>query len=92
MDFNCESRKEIIKVRKRMGVEGELPGAVQADTGEFVDFEERWIGAYIERMAELSHLRSGGVRRAGRLRVRQSAPRARPLHARLKLPEDCAIE
>lgn len=30
-----------------MGVEGELPGAVKADKGEFVDFEERWTGAYI---------------------------------------------
>ena len=30
-----------------MGVEGELPGGVQADSGEFVDFEERWTGAYI---------------------------------------------
>ncbi len=47
VDFNYESRKEIIKVPKRMGVDGELPGAVQADSGEFVDFEERWTGAYI---------------------------------------------
>src|SRR6185369_13168888 len=42
VDFDYENRKEIIKVPKRMGVEGELPGAVQADSGEFVDFEERW--------------------------------------------------
>ena len=47
VDFNYESRKEIIKVPKRMGVEGELPGVVQADSGEFIDFEERWTGAYI---------------------------------------------
>jgi site-specific DNA-methyltransferase (adenine-specific)/adenine-specific DNA-methyltransferase len=47
VDFNYESRKEIIKVPKRMGVEGELPGVVKADSGEFVDFEERWTGAYI---------------------------------------------
>jgi site-specific DNA-methyltransferase (adenine-specific)/adenine-specific DNA-methyltransferase len=47
VDFNYESRKEIIKVPKRMGVEAELPGTVQADSGEFVDFEERWTGAYI---------------------------------------------
>ncbi len=47
VDFDYENRKEIIKVPKRMGVEGELPGAVQADSGEFVDFEERWTGAYI---------------------------------------------
>lgn len=47
VDFDYESRKEIIKVPKRMGVEGELPGVVKADAGEFVDFEERWTGAYI---------------------------------------------
>jgi len=47
VDFDYESRKEIIKVPKRMGVEGELPGSIQADKGEFVDFEERWTGAYI---------------------------------------------
>ena len=47
VDFDYENRKEIIKVPKRMGVEGELPGVVKADAGEFVDFEERWTGAYI---------------------------------------------
>ncbi len=46
VDFNYESRKEIVKVPKRMGVDGELPGVVKAD-GEFIDFEERWTGAYI---------------------------------------------
>jgi site-specific DNA-methyltransferase (adenine-specific)/adenine-specific DNA-methyltransferase len=47
VDFDYESRKEIVKVPKRMGVEGELPGVIKADEGEFVDFEERWTGAYI---------------------------------------------
>ena len=47
VDFDYESRQEIIKVPKRMGVEGELPGVVKGDSGEFVDFEERWTGAYI---------------------------------------------
>lgn len=47
VDFDYESRKEIIKVPKRMGVEGELPGVVKGDSGEFVDFEERWTGAYV---------------------------------------------
>ncbi|MCF7733047.1 MAG: hypothetical protein K9M98_06330 [Cephaloticoccus sp.] len=46
VDFDYESRKEIIKVPTRMGVEGELPGVVK-DEGEFIDFEERWTGAYI---------------------------------------------
>jgi len=45
VDFNYESRKEIIKVAKNLGVEGALPGT--ASTGEFIDFEERWTGAYI---------------------------------------------
>jgi len=47
VDFDYESRKEIVKVPRRMGVEGELPGTIQAGSGEFVDFEERWTGAYI---------------------------------------------
>jgi adenine-specific DNA-methyltransferase len=45
VDFDYESRKEIIKVAKNLGVEGALPGT--ADTGELIDFEERWTGAYI---------------------------------------------
>lgn len=46
VDFHYESRKEIIKVAKQMGVEGALPGVVHAGD-EFLDFEERWTGAYI---------------------------------------------
>jgi hypothetical protein len=46
VDFDYESRKEIIKVPRRMGVEGELP-EIARDEGEFLDFEERWTGAYI---------------------------------------------
>jgi len=45
VDFDYESRKEIIKVAKNLGVEGALPGA--ADTSEFIEFEERWTGVYI---------------------------------------------
>ena len=47
VDFDYESRREIIQQPKTMGVEGELPGVVHADQGEFIDFEERWTGAYI---------------------------------------------
>jgi adenine-specific DNA-methyltransferase len=47
VDFHYESRKEIIKMAKTMGVEGALPGVVDAASGEFVEFEERWTGAYI---------------------------------------------
>jgi len=47
VDFNYESRKEIIKMAKTMGVDGELPGVVDAASGEFLEFEERWTGAYI---------------------------------------------
>jgi site-specific DNA-methyltransferase (adenine-specific)/adenine-specific DNA-methyltransferase len=46
VDFDYESRREIIKVPRRMGVEGELPGVVNAGE-ELIDFEERWTGAYI---------------------------------------------
>lgn len=45
VDFDYESRKEIIRVAKNLGVEGALPGT--ASTAEFIDFEERWTGAYI---------------------------------------------
>ncbi len=46
VDFHYESRKEIMKVAKHMGVEGALPGIVHAGE-ELLDFEERWTGAYI---------------------------------------------
>lgn len=46
VDFDYESRKEIIKVAKTMGVEGALPGVVMAGE-ELLEFEERWTGAYI---------------------------------------------
>lgn len=44
VDFDYESRKEIISVAKNFGAEA-LPGT--ADTGELIEFEERWTGAYI---------------------------------------------
>jgi DNA modification methylase len=46
VDFDYENRKEIIKVAKTMGVSGALPGMVSAGE-EFLEFEERWTGAYI---------------------------------------------
>ena len=46
VDFHYESRKEIIKMAKTMGVDGALPGVVSAGE-EFLEFEERWTGAYI---------------------------------------------
>ncbi len=44
VDFDYESRKEIIQVAKNFGAEA-LPGT--ADSGELIEFEERWTGAYI---------------------------------------------
>jgi len=46
VDFHYESRKEIIKVAKHMGVENQLPGVVVAGE-ELLEYEERWTGAYI---------------------------------------------
>lgn len=46
VDFHYESRQEIIKMAKTMGVEGALPGVVMAGE-ELLEFEERWTGAYI---------------------------------------------
>ena len=45
VDFDYESRREIIKVAKNLGVEGTLPG--MADPEEFLEFEERWTGSYV---------------------------------------------
>lgn len=53
VDFNYESRKEIIKVPKGAGVnvvQGSLPGQEPAQRGldlPAAEFEERWTGAYI---------------------------------------------
>ncbi len=46
VDFNYESRKEIIKAPKAFGKTGDLPGVVTADDG-LIEFEDRWTGAYI---------------------------------------------
>ena len=46
IDFDYESRKEIIKVAKNLGVEDGLPGVAVAGE-EFLEFEDRWTGAYI---------------------------------------------
>ncbi len=46
VDFNHESRKEIVRFAKRIGEEGRVPGVV-VEEGEFLDFEERWTGSYI---------------------------------------------
>jgi site-specific DNA-methyltransferase (adenine-specific)/adenine-specific DNA-methyltransferase len=45
VDFNYESRKEIILRPRNFGVEGQLPGI--ADATEFVEFEEHWTGSYV---------------------------------------------
>jgi DNA modification methylase len=46
VDFNYNSRKEIVKVPRNFGAVGELPGVATAD-GQFIDFEEQWTGNYI---------------------------------------------
>ena len=46
VDFDYQSRKEIVRVAKKMGVEDELPGTVVVGE-ELLEFEERWTGAYI---------------------------------------------
>jgi len=46
VDFDYESRKEIIKVAKGMGIEGHLPGINPAQ-GELPEYEELWTGGYI---------------------------------------------
>jgi DNA modification methylase len=46
VDFNYESRKEIISRPKEMGVEGALAGIVTGGD-QFIEFEDHWTGAYI---------------------------------------------
>lgn len=46
VDFNYESRKEIISRPKEMGVAGALPGVVSGGD-QFIEFEDQWTGAYI---------------------------------------------
>jgi site-specific DNA-methyltransferase (adenine-specific)/adenine-specific DNA-methyltransferase len=45
VDFDYQSRKEIVRMPTNLGVEGEIPGI--ADATEFIEFEERWTGSYI---------------------------------------------
>ncbi len=45
VDFDYESRKEIIQRPRNFGMEGEIPGI--ADSTQFVEFEEHWTGSYI---------------------------------------------
>jgi site-specific DNA-methyltransferase (adenine-specific)/adenine-specific DNA-methyltransferase len=46
VDFNYESRKEVISRPKEMGVEGALAGIVTGGD-QFIEFEDHWTGAYI---------------------------------------------
>lgn len=46
VDFDYASKKEIIKVARSMGVEGDLPGLEPAQR-DLIEFEERWTGGYI---------------------------------------------
>ena len=45
VDFDYESRKEIILRPKNFGTDGQLPGV--ADSNEFIEFEEQWTGSHI---------------------------------------------
>ena len=46
MDFNLESRREIIKVEKTTGLESAPPGELTLDAPP-PEFEERWTGSYV---------------------------------------------
>lgn len=47
VDFDYESRKEIIKVPVAAGEDGVLPGFEGPQTGLPLEFEDRWTGSYI---------------------------------------------
>jgi hypothetical protein len=74
-----ESRREIIKVAKNLGVEGALPG--MASAGEFLDYEERWTGAYAFEN-EWQSFRTKAKPGLGINRSRSHVPKARPLRHR----------
>lgn len=46
VDFDYQSRKEIIRVARDMGIEGSLPG-IAPGQASLPEFEERWTGGYI---------------------------------------------
>ncbi len=46
VDFDYQSRKEIIKVARGMGIEAHLSG-FEPVQGELPEFEDRWTGGYI---------------------------------------------
>ena len=46
VDFDYQSRKEIIRVARDMGIEGNLPG-IAPGQASLPEFEERWTGGYI---------------------------------------------
>lgn len=45
VDFDYQSRQEIISRPRNFGAEGQLPGI--ADPSEFVEYEDVWTGSYI---------------------------------------------
>jgi len=46
VDFDYESRKEVIKRPRTIGMESEIPG-IQPRPEEFMEFVEEWTGGYI---------------------------------------------
>jgi adenine-specific DNA-methyltransferase len=46
VDFNYESRKEVVRVPKGFGIQAYIEG-VTPKQGELVEFEDRWTGGYI---------------------------------------------
>jgi hypothetical protein len=50
VDFNYESRKEIVRVPRGFGIQDYIEG-VDPKQGELVDFEDRWTGGYLLGMS-----------------------------------------
>ncbi|MCG3206341.1 MAG: hypothetical protein KCHDKBKB_03077 [Elusimicrobia bacterium] len=47
VDFDFESKKEIIRVRKEKGIQSRLDGAIDPMQMQLDDYEEKWTGNYI---------------------------------------------
>jgi len=47
VDFDFESKKEIIRVLKEKPVQQKLDGSSEAEQAQLIDYEEKWTGNYI---------------------------------------------
>lgn len=47
VDFDFESKKEIIRLQKEKSVQTKIDGSTEDEQMELIDYEEKWTGSYI---------------------------------------------